>query len=204
MKSKYKIQVENSAPSQTQVAKSVVWASEKLASVGVAHVVDIGCGKLRNLKVLEKSFPQITLVDTELQCGRISDLVPTRKGVRLLSTKEFEAAHGKYHAIFFISVLHIIDKPRTRKKLILLVHDKLKSGGYLVTDVPTGEAYYRKRCTSENKYGDGWVMGTGNVKTFYKNYSAPEFERLITSNTTFTLHDKLSIDHHIIRMWQKN
>jgi len=202
--SNYIIRVENSAPSQTQVARSVVSACEILASNRVARVVDLGCGRLRNLRVLEKHFPQIALVDTQLQCERISDLVSKRKGVRLFTTKEFEQTRSKYDAIFLISVLHVIDKPRARKRLVVLAHKKLKSGGYLVTDVPTGEAYYRRRCTSENTYGDGWVMGTGGVRTFYKNYSASEFDRLITSDTAFTLHEKISGDHHIIRIWRRN
>src|SRR5205814_5221487 len=121
-----------------------------------------------------------------------------------LTITEFEKARLKYEAIFLISVLHIIDKPRIRKSLVRLAHEKLKSGHFLVTDVPTGEAYYRQRCTSENRFGDGWVMGTASVKTFYKNYSALEFDRLVTSDTTFTLFRKISVDHHIVRIWQRN
>jgi hypothetical protein len=200
---KFKIQVENSAPSQAQVAKSVVWASKVLASVGVANVADLGCDRLRNLIVFESYFPHITLVDTQFQCGRISKLVPKKKAVRLLSTKEFEENRSTYDAIFLISVLHVIDRPRMRKRLILLAYEKLTSSGYLVTDVPAGEAYYRKRCTSKNRYGDGWVMGNGSMRTFYKNYSASEFDRLVTTNTGFTFYDKISLDHHIIRIWQK-
>ena len=68
MKKKFKIVVENSAPSQGKPAKSVAWASEILENLGVYRVVDIGCGRLRNLGTLRKFFSDITLVDTKLQC----------------------------------------------------------------------------------------------------------------------------------------
>ncbi len=203
MKPQYKIQVENSAPSQTRVARSVVWASEILSTIGVTRVADLGCGRLRNYPVLQKYFPNITLVDTELQCKRIADLVPKRPGVILLHAGEFEARQRKYEAIFLISVLHVIDKPNYRRQLLNVAHISLTTKGYLVTDVPTGEAYYRKKCTPGNVHGDGWCIGSGSIRTFYKNYSASDFDRLITSSNRFTLYKKVWNDHHLVRIWQR-
>lgn len=166
-------------------------------------MVDLGCGRLRNLDILLKHFPDVTLVDTELQCARISNLIPHQKPIRLLTTVEFEKSRSLYEAIFLISVLHVIDKPPIRTKIIQLAESKLRNGGYLIVDVPTGEAYYRRRCTLENTHGDGWVMGTGAVRTFYRSYSASKLDKLITVNTGLTLFKKLSVDHHIIRIWQR-
>jgi hypothetical protein len=157
---------------------------------------------LRHFEILNEHFPHVTLVETELQCSRIRSAVPKRKGIRLLSTEAFASDARKYDAIFLISVLHIIPMPSTRREIIQLARSKLKKGGYLITDIPTGEAYYRHRCTKQNEYSDGWVMGTGNVKTFYKNFSARAADRLIASVDSFTLSSKVSVDHHIVRIWR--
>jgi trans-aconitate methyltransferase len=204
LKPKFRIQVENSAPSQAQAAKSVLWASSILSILGVNRVADLGCGRLRNLEILQKHFSEITLVDTEFQCSRISTLVPSIRGIRLKTIDDFMMERRTYEAVFLISVLHVIPKPRDRKESVLLAHSKLRKGGYLAVDVPTGESYYRQRCTKENRYSDGWLMGVGDVRTFYKNYLTSEFDQLISSNTSFTLFQKTYVDHHIIRIWQKS
>ena len=57
---------------------------------------------------------------------------------------------------------------QTRTHLLEIAASKLHNPGYLVIDVPTGERYYRQRCSDFNKYKDGWVMGLGPIYTFYK------------------------------------
>lgn len=203
MKSKYKIQIENSAPSQGKPAKSVLLSSAILKKLNVRSVVDLGCGRLRNFNVLRRYFPEITPVDTDLQCQRIRDLLQPHQRILLLSISEFEKNEKKYDAIFLISVLHVIDKPKQREKLLSIASSKLHNSGFLIVDVPTGERYYRQHCTNENKHGDGWVMGTGPVRTFYKNFYAEEFDDLIAACTEFRLYLKLSLDKHIIRIWRK-
>ena len=82
----------------------------------VKKVVEIGCDRLRNLKILQEFFTEITLVDTKLQCERINDLVPKGNNIQLLNTEEFNKDNQEFEAAFIISVLHII--PETKKRAI--------------------------------------------------------------------------------------
>jgi hypothetical protein len=180
----------------------VIWASKILKARGVATAADLGCGRFRNLKILQSHFREVTCVDTALQCCRISGSFPKRKGLRLLTVEQFETARRKYDAIFLISVLHIIPRSSIRKSLIRLAGRKLRKGGFLIVDIPSGEAYYRQRCTNENKYRDGWVMGRGGVRTFYKNFSKRAADRSVTSAGRFRLFVKGSFSRHIVAIWQ--
>ena len=121
--------------------------------------------------------------------------------IRLLSINELESEKRKFDAIFLISVLHVVDKPSTRKKLLWLAREKLSTPGFLIVDVPAGERYYRQNCTMQNRHGDGWVMGSGSIRTFYKTFGANEIDRLIESCTRLTLFKSTYIDKHIVRIW---
>lgn len=203
MNNKFVITVENSAPFQKKAAKSVIWAAKILSDIGVTRVVDIGCGRLRNLKVFRTFFSHITLVDTELQCKRIKNLVPNSKQVKLIDTEQFMQCKNKFHAAFLISVLHIISDKKLREQILSMAIEKLREPGYIVIDVPCGENYYRQKCTSENKYKDGWIMGKGQNCTFYKNYSARELDELLVNKMSLELCEKVWFDKHIIRIMKK-
>jgi len=203
MKKTYNIRVENSAPSQTRAAKSVVWAAPILAGLGAREVVDLGCGRLRNLAVLEEHFPQLTLVDTELQCQRVRALLPNREGVELISIDEFRCTKARYDAVFLVAVLHTVDKPSVRKALLEVAAAKLRGSGFLVIDVPAGEHYYRVRCSQANRHGDGWAMGSGPIRTFYRSFDAEALDRLVERTESFELYERVSIDKHIVRIWRK-
>jgi hypothetical protein len=203
MPPKYHIQVENSAPSQGKPARSVHWAASILKTENVKSVVDLGCGRLRNLKPLQDHFKDITLVDTRLQCARIASVGANLSSARLMTIDEFIKEDCTYDAIFLISVLHVLDQLALRRELLALAKTKLRKLGFLVVDVPSGIQYYRVHCTPENKYRDGWVMGAGNIKTFYRSYHAKELDKLVISSTAFELYKKTWFDKHLVRIWRK-
>jgi len=203
MNNKFVITVENSAPFQKKTAKSVTWAAEILRDLGVTRVVDIGCGRLRNLKVFQTFFSHITLVDTELQCKRTKDLVPKLEQVRLIDTERFMQYKNKFHAAFLISVLHIIPDKKSRERILSMAIEKVRGPGYIVIDVPYGENYYRQKCTIENKYRDGWIMGDGQNRTFYKNYNARELDELLINRMSLELFKKVWFDKHIVRIMKR-
>jgi hypothetical protein len=203
MKKKYDIRVENSAPSQTRPAASVTWAAGSLAPEGVTSIVDLGCGRLRNLRIFREHFSDVTLVDTKLQCDRIAGKVPHDSSVRLLPIAEFAKEKREYDAVFIISVLHIIPELSDRKALLTLTRRRVRELGFLIVDVPSGEHYYSVHCTKNNRYRDGWVMGKGPIKTFYRNYKPEEIEGIVRSCTGFQLYRKASLAKHIVRIWQK-
>lgn len=203
MNKKLKIVVENSAPSQGKPAKSVAWASEILKNLGVTRLVDIGCGRLRNLATLRRFFSDITLVDTKLQCGRIENLLPKSSRIKLLDNEQFKNSRQKFNAAFLISILHVIPDLASRNALLSLAINKTYKSGYIVIDVPSGERYYRQKCTPKNKYRDGWLMGNGTTRTFYKNYTATELDAFLTNDNPLELFRKVWFDKHIVRIMKK-
>lgn len=197
----YIIRVENSAPSQSQPAKSVSWAASLLGDLKVHSVADIGCGRLRNLPVLIRNFSKIMLIDTELQCNRIKSDVPHSKEVLLQSTDQFEKSSERFDAAFLISVLHIMPSRQRRFRLLETAFRKIKLGGFLVVDVPTGENYYLRRCGRHNAFRDGYLMGKSGTRTFYKLFSAKELDALVGGSANFHLIEVGSVDKHLCRIW---
>jgi hypothetical protein len=198
------ITVENSAPSQIIPAKSVIKASEILKSLGVKSVVDFGCGRLRNLTIYSRQFHSITLVDTKLQCEKIlkNPLYTSRH--KLCTDTEFSKINQKYDAVFLIMVLHIIPEENKRIEILKAIVNKLNIDGFLVVDVPTGEKYYRNKCSLNNKFLDGWIMKNGTTNTFYKQYTAIELDNFITNNSHLKLLRKISLDKHLVRIFKNS
>lgn len=203
MKKKFTIRVENSAPSQSKPAKSVNWACQILQTDGVHSVADYGCGRLRNMIPLIQSFKNVTFVDTEFQLERIKNNFNSSNGAQLVSNNEFCKMKGSLDAIFLISILHIIPQKKTRKEIISLAVSKIRKGGYLIIDVPTGVGYYEENCTADRKYYDGYAMGNGAYRTFYKKFYAKELDKLINFNGDLELYKKIYFDKHLVRIMKK-
>lgn len=207
MNNDFVIQVENSAPSQARPARSVEWASQILEKMNVNSIVDMGCGRLRNIPVLQHSFDHITMVDTPLQLKRIEKIAPNYVRPNkdtLLSLENFNLIPVEYDAFFLISVLHIIPDPKVRELILNIIKDKLRQSGFLVVDVPTSINYYRVHSTPENQYNDGYLMGKTKFKTFHKTFTAIELDLFISSVTGFSLIKKTWIEKHLVRIYQKN
>lgn len=131
------------------------------------------------MPTLMEYFEDITLIETGIQYERIRETVPKHDGLCLLTFEEFRGCDALYDAIFLISVLHIIPRPTDRREILKTINEKVKEGGYIVIDVPNSETYYQRRCNEENRFQDGWVMGSGRYRTFYKNFSAKELDGLL-------------------------
>lgn len=203
-KKQIKFRIENSAPSQKRPAKAVRWSAPILQAEGVQNVADVGCGRFRNLGVLIKHFPKITLVDTPYQCERIRPLLEHKKhGITLIDNVQFEASDKKFDGIFCISVIHTIPKIEERDNIVMNIYRKLKIGGFFVLDVPVHETYYARKCTKENEYEDGWYMGTGPYYTFYKDYTAKELDEFVSENRSFEMFGKNNQIKHVTRIFRK-
>lgn len=200
----FKIIVENSAPSQSKPAKSVTWSCDILNDpTKDLSVVDLGCGRLRNLQILSTYFSNIILVDTIMQCERLIHARCDFKGNTLIDCESFENGSDEYDIIFLICVLHIIPTVSDRENLLKLAYSKLKPGGFLVVDVPQGEQYYKSKMIPENRINDGYLLGKGFKRTFYKNYHAKELDDFITKDDKFEMYIKKYFDKHLTRIFQK-
>ena len=198
-----KIRVENSAPSQRRSAFSVRWAAPILSKEGVRRIVDFGSGTLRNLRVLEDQFDEITLVETAKQCESIRPRIFGRNLVALFSTDDFKQDDTRYDAIFFICVLHTIPTGIERENMIGIATEKLRRGGFIVVGVPQSETYYNRRRKKLPRYKDGYLLRWGDHFTFYKSFYAEELDSLFKKVGTLTLFRKITYSKHLIRIWRK-
>jgi hypothetical protein len=196
------IRVESSAPSQKRAAFSVRWAAHILAKEGAKNIVDIGSGKLRNLRIQERNFDEIALVETRKGCEFLRTSVVGKNHLRLLSSEDFLADDAKYDAAFFICVLHIIPSPRLRQKLIRGTAKKIRAGGFIVVDVPQGETYYTRRAEQLPRYRDGYLLRRGDHYTFYKNFHSEELDSMFTKMPGIQLFQKVRYCKHLIRIWR--
>lgn len=196
------IRVESSAPSQKRSAFSVRWAAQLLAKEGATKIADVGSGRLRNLRIQERSFDEITLVETRKGCDSLHSSVVGKNHLRLLSSEDFLADDAKYDAAFFISVLHIIPDSKLRQKLIRGTAKKIRPGGFLVVDVPQGETYYTRRAQQLPRYRDGYLLRRGDHYTFYKNFHSEELDSMFTRMPGIQLFKKVHYCKHLIRIWK--
>lgn len=178
------------------------WAAPILAKEGVKRIADIGSGTLRNLRVQERNFEEIGLVETEKRSQMLRADVIGKNHIQLQSTKEFEEGHAIYDAIFFICVLHTIPEPKYREKLVKLAATKIRSGGFIVVDVPQSETYYKRRQKRLPQYKDGFLLRWGDHFTFYKNYYSKELDALFEKIPNIQLFDKIHYCKHLIRIWK--
>lgn len=199
------IRPENSAPSQRKPAQSIGFFCPFLKEKEVQSVADIGCGRLRNAIGLLDEFREVFFVDTELQCKRVKPLFQEyrRKGVQLLSAEKFYDSDIVVDAVLIISVFHTIPSIAIRYGIIREAAKHIRTHGYMCIDVPKSERYYRQHCTKEREYSDGWVMGNKKTKTFYKPYTAHEFDDFIACVSGFEEIAKKYIPKHVIRVYQK-
>jgi SAM-dependent methyltransferase len=196
------IRVENSAPSQRRSAYSVRWATPILIKAGARRALDFGSGTLRNLKILERSFDEVTLVETPKRCQSMRPKVQGRNAVSLLSTDEFYKNSDTYDAAFLVCVLHTIPNPRERQRIVNKITEMLRPGGYIVVDVPQSETYYNRRKQELTRYKDGFLLRWGGHFTFYKSFYAEELDALFQS-CSLVLFKKIWRTKHLIRIWQK-
>ena len=196
------IRVENSTPPQKRSAFSVRWSAPILAREGVRRVADIGGGTLRNLRVQENSFDEITLVETLNKCSVLQDTIKGKNHIRLQYTKVFEEDHTKYDAVFFISVLHTIPDRAYRQKLVVAAAKKIFPGGFMVVDVPQSETYYNRRRQELLRYRDGYLLKWGDHYSFYKSFYKKELDSIFEQIPGVQLFHKIGYCKHLIRIWK--
>jgi SAM-dependent methyltransferase len=148
------------------------------------RVADQGCGNLRHLAVLQRSFKTLFLVDTVLQINRthrigskqvtlaqyIAGLNGRRNSYCLLDNRNFRRAALNLDVVFCVCVLDVIPA-RVRREIVLAAAANLKDGGYYCLIVPRNDQTITSRCTAANAYEDGHVFKRGQFGTFYANFS---------------------------------
>lgn len=195
------IKPENSAPSQTIPSKSSFWIINLINQKQIKTMLDFGCGRLRNENAFSKTKCIISVLDTKEQIKRLE-----KNNLMNYTTYIFEEdslPKNSFDLVVLISVLHIIPDKSTRNKVLKMAYNSLKDGGYLFVDVPTGERYYRQKCSENNRYKDGFLLQHGKSYTFYKNYHAKELDEFVFRSIPIKKISGPYFEKHICRLYKK-
>ncbi len=188
---------------------AVAWALGALRRRGELtrrrRVVDLGCGKLRHLRVLEPISSRLYLIDTERQLSAahtdgdrtytIRQLAEARSNgghsITALSNKEFAASRLKVDLIFCIAVLDVVTRD-ARVELVRTARKRLGAGGTFIVVVPRNDTSILDRCNRRNAYQDGHVFAHHGHMTFYRNFRSTSSLRRLCSSMGFMLLEDLS------------
>jgi hypothetical protein len=168
----------------------------------VKRIGDIGSGTLRNLRVQENNFDEITLIETAIRCVALQSRVAGKNHIRLQTTKAFEEDQTIYDAIFFISVLHTIPERSYRQHLVNIAVTKIRPGGFIVVDVPQSETYYNRRRQKLLRYRDGYLLRWGGHYSFYKSFYKKGLDSMFAQIPGVQLFQKIGYCKHLIRIWK--
>ncbi|MFH2107610.1 MAG: class I SAM-dependent methyltransferase [Chrysiogenia bacterium] len=175
-----------SHPPNPALIRSIHYLKEHLnQNVQITRIADLGCGKLRHLKLLLPYADNLFLVDTQLQLNSQhvdgSDLYTIEevarasskngKSVHALSIDKMENMQLKLDLIFCVAVFDVVTQ-KVRDKLLQIASKNLKENGYLVLIIPRNDSSILKRCTEEKRYQDGYIFTRYKIRTFFHNFKS--------------------------------
>ena len=196
----WEIRRENSVPSQTAPPKCLLDFIDICKQSNVRRVADIGAGRLRSTLPMLEAGLMVWAVDTPTQLDRVADLTaqtkrryPNLRGP--LTESDFAKSRLGLNGAVTVCVLHTIPESDIRAKLLDSIRRNTNPGGYVLIDVPHGEPYYSSLMTQDRRFRDGYVMGSGRLRTFYKEFAQEELVRFVVGRG-FTYQRDLRVRRH--------
>src|SRR5581483_3422778 len=181
-------------------------------------IIDLGCGKLRHLKICRDFSDNIILVDTKEQIERkqkfgdttatMAEYVKaTQDGKVKIDIVETEAfTKKKYNAdiVLNVAVMDVVPK-KVRSSLVDATYNNLRANGYCILIIPRNDSSILINCRRENKYEDGHIFKNRghNDFTFYTNFRDPSPLLRVLTHRGFKLIEDLSIYRQICLILQK-
>jgi hypothetical protein len=157
-------------------------------------VVEYGCGLLRNLRELRQHFPEVCLVDTDLQLTRFHEFGSRRMtapeyvrrhyrhgSVTTLTDREFEASRLRPDVIFSVNVMDVVP-PETRLSMLDNVNKHLSPRGQFALLVPRNDSRTLNLCKGARAYRDGHLFPNHGAFTYYRNWLSDELQRFCRSH----------------------
>jgi hypothetical protein len=164
-------------------------------------VMEYGCGLLRNLRELRRHFPQVCLVDTELQLTRFHDFGGKRmtvpeyvrrhyrhRSVITLTDRQFEASRLVPDVVFSVNVMDVIP-PETRRAMLANVCEHLSTRGQFALLVPRNDSRTMNLCKGARTYRDGHLFSNHGAFTYYRNWLSDELQRFCRLHGFDVVHD---------------
>lgn len=119
------------------------------------------------------------------------------------TAEEFEKSQLRLGGAYLVNVLHTLESPSDRVKLLETTSRNLRANGFVVVDVPSSEHYYAERMTSDNARGDGYVFSRGGARyTFYRFCTAAEMDEwALQAGLKFDF--RIPDNHHHVRIYRR-
>lgn len=140
-------------------------------------ILDYGCGKLRNSKFLLNEGFNVSILDTTKQLTLLPiDNLNKFENIYQVEHLEFNNIN-RYSAILCSFVLNVIPNKEDRIIALNNIYELLEENGIAYIEV-RGKGFL-KNAKSKQSFNDGYILGTGRVKTFQKGFNKDDLKGLI-------------------------
>lgn len=177
--SEFKIKPEKTAIA-TGVSNGTKYADDTFY-MDKKRILDYGAGKLRNAKYLAELGYNVSILDTPEQVAGwdLEFVKETFSNIYTTNSKINE----KFDLILCSFVLNVVEEETVRKDILNNISNLLEKNGIAIIEV-RGERFVKTAKTIK-PYGDGYILGSGKVKTFQKPYNRNSFYELLVSQDKF-------------------
>lgn len=177
----------------------------------VSSSFDCGCGKLRYLRSISPTTDRLVLVDSEAQLSREQMICGERNSIRgfvagsnnlvAQNTSEFAAHDERFDRGFCINVLSVIPIIAARKRLLSLIHQKLRPGAKCLFVVQYRNSDFTRMAKMPNAHAwrDGFLIDSMRGYSFYGLIRPEDLARSVT-NAGFAVLDK-SLNEGSVYLW---
>jgi hypothetical protein len=171
------IRTENAAKPETQPSKFLLSLIANLPHV--ASTFDYGCGKLRYQRAIADTTDVLAIVDSEVQLSRlqmlrgkeisIRNVFKQSNRIQVYNAVEFQELNTRFERGFCINVLSVIPSYTHRRKLLNVIHGKLRRGGecLFVVQYRNSDFTRMSKMSNAKPWLDGFIIDSLRGYSFY-------------------------------------
>lgn len=171
------IRTENAAKPESQPSKFLLDLIANLPHV--ASTFDYGCGKLRYQRAIADTTDVLAIVDLEVQLSRlqvlrrretsIRNLFKQSNRIQVYNDVEFQELNTRFERGFCINVLSVIPSYARRRKLLDVIHGKLRDDGecLFVVQYRNSDFTRMRKMSKAKPWLDGFIIDSLRGYSFY-------------------------------------
>lgn len=155
-------------PEKTAITNGVSYSAKRLIqdSKGFGVVLDYGSGKLRNSRYLHEQGMIVDAVDTKEQIDTYDvDFLRNTYSIN-------DGVSDKYDYILCSFVLNVISDSEIRMGVMSRLKELISDDGFIYLETRSDDKI--ESAKTAVRYGDGYLLGSGEIKTFQKKIDPDE------------------------------
>lgn len=155
-------------PEKTAITNGVSYSAKRLVEEfdGKGVVLDYGAGKLRNSRYMNEQGMTVDVADTPEQ-------IATYEETFMRQTYSIQDdITERYDAILCSFVLNVIPDLHIRMGVLRHMKTLLNDGGFIYLETRADNKIASAKTATT--YGDGYLLGSGEIKTFQKKIDLDE------------------------------